>query len=41
MKKKYLIIALIALMAIAVSSCKSKQPCPAYGSVETTQEVNV
>lgn len=40
MKKTYLIIALIALLALGFTSCKSQDACPAYGSVETEQESN-
>jgi hypothetical protein len=40
MKKTYIIIALIALVALGFSSCKSQDACPAYGSVETEQNVN-
>lgn len=35
MKKGYIILALIVLVALGFSSCKSHDTCPAYGSVET------
>ncbi len=38
MKKTYIILALLIFIGIGMSSCKSHQACPAYGSVETEQE---
>ncbi len=37
MKKVYVIIALMFLVALGFSSCKSNDTCPAYGAVETEE----
>ncbi len=40
MKKGVIIIALLFVMALAFTSCKSTQNCPAYGQVEVEQVVH-
>ncbi len=39
MKKGVIIIALLFVMALAFTSCKSTQNCPAYGQAEVEQVV--
>ena len=42
MKKTSIILALVFLLAMSLSSCRStKPPCPAYSSVDVVQLENV
>lgn len=39
MKKVYILVVLMFLVALGFSSCKSNDTCPAYGSVETEEVI--
>lgn len=39
MNKLFLIVAVIAVVAICFSSCKSHERCPAYNKTHKTQKV--
>lgn len=39
MKKTLIIIAAISLMLLGMSSCKTTNDCPAYGSSANTAEI--
>lgn len=40
MKKFSLLIAAITIILLSLQACKSKEHCPAYGEIQTSQQIN-